>query len=456
MLSAVARSREPGDLRVMPWWLALLGLLVAVGLGWLVLELLLTEADRATAPDARAGLRIDAIRTGLTVVAGTGGGMAFLLAARRQWISERAQRHQETVAARDHAHRERIQAHTETVAEATARQQEQQARAVEHDAAERRLTEQYGRGVELLGSDRPAVRLGGLHALERLGQDSPGQRPAVAAVLCAYLRMPAEQEDPRETEVRRTAHRILTRHLRAADPRTHWPRVRLELAGARLVDFDAAGCTLVDADLTGAELTGVTSFAGAVLVGRLALGATLGQVDFTGLTGDGELLLDGARITGRADFTGATLSGPVSARDAVFAETSFVRATFGDTTVFDRARFTGPASFRRTSFARSLSLERAEFQGHAGFRSVTFGDLALFRWTVFGGDALFERARFVGPANFGRAEFRGLADFTAAVGVEHRIVVDHARALAGTENHVWPPGVLVQRQPDDSLLLLDP
>ena len=67
----------------MPWWLVLIGLLVAAALGWLVLDLLLGEADRATQPDTRATLRIDAIRTGLTVVAGTGGGLALLLAAPR-------------------------------------------------------------------------------------------------------------------------------------------------------------------------------------------------------------------------------------------------------------------------------------------------------------------------------------------------------------------------------------
>ncbi|MFF5178479.1 hypothetical protein ACFY2Q_10700 [Micromonospora sp. NPDC000316] len=57
---------EPTErsLRVMPWWLVPVGLLLAAALGWLVLDLLLTEADRASQPDTRATLRIDAIRTG--------------------------------------------------------------------------------------------------------------------------------------------------------------------------------------------------------------------------------------------------------------------------------------------------------------------------------------------------------------------------------------------------------
>ncbi|GGL95970.1 MULTISPECIES: pentapeptide repeat-containing protein [Micromonospora] len=140
------RTGRTDELRVMPWWLALVGLLVALGAGWLVLDLLLAEADRAAAPDTRAGLRIDAIRTGLTVVVGTGGGMAFLLAARRQWLTEGAQRHQETVAAHDRAHRDRVQTHAEAVAEATGRQQESQADTAEHDATER---PRFGRALAM-------------------------------------------------------------------------------------------------------------------------------------------------------------------------------------------------------------------------------------------------------------------------------------------------------------------
>jgi hypothetical protein len=56
----------------------------------------LSEPDRARA-------RLEAIRTGLTVGAGTGGGLALLLALRRQWHHEKSSlatlEHQSTVAA---------------------------------------------------------------------------------------------------------------------------------------------------------------------------------------------------------------------------------------------------------------------------------------------------------------------------------------------------------------------
>ncbi|MFC5922659.1 pentapeptide repeat-containing protein [Micromonospora vulcania] len=448
---------EPTEhrLRVMPWWLVLGGLLLAAALGWLVLDLLLTEADRASQPDTRATLRIDAIRTGLTVVAGTGGALALLLAARRQWITERAQRHQESVAARDQAHRDRVQAHAESVAEAAQRHQDRQSGAAEHDAAERRLTELYTRGVELLGDDSAAVRLGGLHALERLGQDNPAQRPTIVAVLCAYLRMPAPDDEPRETEVRRTAQRVLTRHLRADDDSAYWPQVVLDLTGARLVDFDVTGCTLTDADLTGAVFTGVTSFAGTTARGRLALGAAVfDDVVFDDLAAEAAVVLDGARFRGQASFDRAEFTAGLSCQRASFAgPTSFRRAAFHQPTSFDATRFEDTATFQEAVFHGGLSMEHTEFGGPAGFHSTRFADLALFRWTMFGAESVFDQAQFHGPANFGRARFEGGASFDGARFGQPPLV-DQARATADG-GHLWPAGTVVERLDDEWLLLVD-
>ncbi|MEH0984194.1 pentapeptide repeat-containing protein [Micromonospora sp. CPCC 205556] len=441
-------------LRVMPWWLVPVGLLLAVLLGWLVLDWLLGEADRAAQPDTRATLRVDAIRTGLTVVAGTGGGLALLLAGRRQWISERAQRHQETVDARDQAHRERAQAHTEAVAEAAQRHQDRQAEAAEHDAAERRVTELYTRAVELLGSDNPAVRLGGLHALDRLGQDNPAQRGTIVAVLCAYLRMPAPDDDARETEVRRTAQRALTRHLHADDD-AWWPGVSLDLTGARLDAFDASGCTLVDADLRGAVCAGTTRLTGATVRGRLQLvAATFDELVLDGLTGDAEVLLDDARCTGGISLDRAELRGGLSARGAILGRFSARGVTFHQPASFDGARFTDGASFREAVILGGLALDHAEFAGDADFRAARFADLALFRWTVFRDGAWFERARFEGPVNLGRATFHGPVTFGGAT-LTQRPLVDRVRASASAA-HVWPEGTAVSALDDDWLLLTDP
>jgi uncharacterized protein YjbI with pentapeptide repeats len=439
----------------MPWWFVLLGLLVAVVLGWLVLDLLLAEADRAGQPDARARLRIDAIRTGLAVVAGTGGTVALLLAARRQWINERAQRHQEAVTAGDRAHAERVQAHAEAVAATAQRQQERQAEAAEHDAAERRLTDLYTKAVELLGSDRVAARLGGLHALDRVGADNEAVRPVVVAVICAYLRTPAPHHNPEETEVRRTAQRLLTRHLRTDNEAAYWPDVRLDLAGASLTDFDAAGCTLLNADFSGARFRGATSFAAAKIAGRLRLhGARFeAAVTFEELAGDGDLVLDDSRFEGEATFRGADLGGAVSCVRAEFAGASFVGVTFHRTTTFDATRFGGHTSFRDAVFRSGLSVEHAEFADYAGFHSVRFEDMVLFRWTVFRQYAYFEKALFAGSTSFARAQFHARATFDDAV-LHRKPLFDQARATR-SEPHHWPRGPGVEPADDQWLVLTD-
>ncbi|MEV4811364.1 hypothetical protein [Micromonospora avicenniae] len=88
----------------------------------------------------RAQLRVESIRTGLTIGAAVTGAFALLLAFRRQQLAERTQQ------------------------------------ATEYDAGEKRVTGLYVKAVDQLGSDKAPVRLGGLYALERLAQDNPAHR----------------------------------------------------------------------------------------------------------------------------------------------------------------------------------------------------------------------------------------------------------------------------------------
>src|SRR4051794_8783487 len=111
-------------LRPVSWWWVVFGI-AAVGAAiwgstlWLLAQTHgLHGADRTTA-------RLDAIKTGLSIGAGTGGAVALLLAMRWQWLSERDQLHREQVADTTQSHAERV------------------ASASEHDAAERRVTDLY-------------------------------------------------------------------------------------------------------------------------------------------------------------------------------------------------------------------------------------------------------------------------------------------------------------------------
>ncbi|WP_147315773.1 pentapeptide repeat-containing protein [Asanoa ferruginea] len=446
--------KRTDDLRVMPWWYVLVGVLLAIALGWLVLDWLLAEANRATSIDTRATLRVDAIRTALTVVAGTGGGLALLLAARRQWLSERAQRHQEFTAGRDHSHRELVQAHTERVAATTHKNQEEQARLAEYDATERRVTDLFTKAVDLLGSDKAAVRLGGLYALERLAQDNPRHRQTVVAVVCAYLRMTDGTPPAGDDEIRRSAQRLLTRHLHADQADAWWPEVRLDLAHTRLTNFDASGCTLIAADFTGAQFAGDARFVGAHVEGGVTLsGATFDNATFDELTTAGAFVLDGARFSGAATFARSRFGGEVSARRVVFQGASFAEAAFEKTVTLDHSTFADTTSFRRATFHSGFSIERGSFAAYAGFRTVTFEDMAFFRWTAFHGDAYFENATFGGAVNLGRAEFHGRASFAGAT-MRRRPNIDHVRAAAD-QAHVWPAGTTTEKEDDHWIVLID-
>src|SRR5690606_34303353 len=65
----------------------------------------------------------------------------------------------------------------------------------QEDALQRRITDARVRAVEQLGSDNPAVRIGGLHNLERIGQLHPELRQVVLDEICSYLRLPYTSPD---------------------------------------------------------------------------------------------------------------------------------------------------------------------------------------------------------------------------------------------------------------------
>jgi len=380
-----------------------------------------------------ASLRIEAIKTGLSVGAGTGGAFALLLAFRRQWLSERTQAHAEDVA-RENA----------------------------DDAIQRRVTELYGKAVEQLGHDQAAVRLGGLYSLERLAQDHPEHRHTVTDVIFAYLRMPfnpppgdspappadstrtstAEHppaSDPiryprQELQVRLTAQRLLARHLTiqtdsstppapATYPSTHWHDTRIDLTGALLIDLDFSGCQLHHSDFRDAQFTGHTRFDGAQFTGHTR---------FDGAQFTGETRFDKAQFTGPALFSEAQFTGPALFSEAQFTGTAgFVKTQFtGPVAWFINARFTETALFIMAQFTRPA----------AGFNNAQFTGDALFDAAQFTGDAGFNNAQFTGDARFNNAQFTGPARFDNA-GFGRKPTFDEATAAVNPAGeHMWPIG----------------
>jgi uncharacterized protein YjbI with pentapeptide repeats len=293
--------------------------------------------------------RLEMIKVALAVGAGTGAALTLVLARRRQW-------------------------------------------ATEHDAAERRLTELYVKAVEQLGSEQAAVRHGGLYALERVAQDNPDHRQTVVDVICAYLRAPytppptrtgapwlglrrsqlkslqrrakaaapprhytntsihhvlGENRALQEREVRLTAQRILTRHLRARDDSnnrldTYWPEIDLDLTGATLIDFDLRNCTTRKGNFNHTQFSGAAGF-------------------------------DGAQFTGNAWFDEAQFAGDARFDEAQFArEAGFNKAQFAGDARFDEAQFAGDARFDKAQFGGAAGFDGAQFTGNAWFDEAQF------------------------------------------------------------------------------------
>ncbi|WP_326834265.1 pentapeptide repeat-containing protein [Amycolatopsis rhabdoformis] len=362
-------------------------LAVAVAACWILLTLYGhgTDADRA---------RLDGIRTVGTIVVGTGGALALVLAARRQQTAE----------------------HDLATKRAELRLREQADRAARHDATERRINELYLKAVEQLGSDKAPVRLAGLYALDRLAQDNAHLRQTIADVISAYLRMPydlpgperdADRDQLQEREVRLTAQRLLVRHLAPGDEDDRfWTGIEVDLSGAVLIDFPLNGCELHNARFTGTRFTGAAWFH---------------EVRFTGAT-----LFDGAVFGGEAWFTRATFKGNARFENsefrgaARFEDTEFVGTTafrgarFGHDARFDQALFRGVVRFSGATFARSADFKHAGFMVASVFDDDVASQSAYFDRARFGERAWFEGVSFASYTTFEAATFDGDIGFEEA------------------------------------------
>lgn len=394
---APAGDDQP-PLRVLAWWwvpaaVAVIGMSI-----WTVATILIGIANSAPDPSDQASLRMEAVKTALTVGAGAAGAAAILLALRRQWLGERAQRH------------------------------------LEFDSTERRITELYAKASDQLGHDSPAVRLAGLYALERLGQLSPQHRQTVLDVLCAYIRLSSRERPVENEEVRLTAQRIVTAHLgwpnwASEPPRTFWADADLDLTGAYLDEFHLENCRVRSVSFDDA------TFHHAFVVRTVFSGEPWGTSGPTGVGG--------------ASFRRTTFSGRTVFEDVDFeSDLSFQDALFADDTYLGGLSTKGEASFERATFAARLEVAGSEFGHGAKFDEVTFGGPV-----VFGPDVIyavgvksvdygvtFTNAVFQSEVDFSGADFRGTV-ITGAGATDSG--ADFSGVVIGSgspDSRVWPPG----------------
>jgi Pentapeptide repeats (9 copies) len=325
------------------------------------------------------------------------------------------------------------------------------------DATGRRLTGEYAKAVEQLGSNKAPVRFDGLYALERLAQDHPAHRQTIVNVICTYLRMPfspaapASEPEPeatggqrepgtesetrtdgtgtwqQERQVRLTAQRILTEHLRydkaedqpSADPASSrfWTNIRLNLTGATLIDFNLVNGVIADANFHRAAFSGDADFHRAAFSGDARFGGAAfgGDASFSGAAFSSDARFGGVAFGGDALFGEATFSGDASFPEAAFTgDALFDGAAFGRSAGFRKANFSGDAEFRKANFAADAWFDKATFAGIASFGEATFTGDAGFRKAAFTGSAWFDKATFSRGALFDGTAFSGDAWFGEA------------------------------------------
>ncbi|WP_371749973.1 pentapeptide repeat-containing protein [Streptomyces sp. NBC_01283] len=384
-MTANRRSRlAPNDRELRLWrvgraltWAFAAAVLVSGGIFYGLVALLgFREIDTAAKLDAKT--LFDLVKLSFGVVAGAGALVALVVAYRRQRVDEAG------------AHREATRLHTE----------------------------RFSQAVDRLGSDSPAVRLGGVHALAGLADDAPTQdlRQTCIDVLCAYLQLPFTLDpgngDPAHQEarhrylalrkVRHTILRLIGDHYRRPMG-THrsWQGCDLDLTGV-IID-----CNM---DFSGAVFSGGTvNFSGAVFSG--------GAVHFNRAMFSGGAVYFGDAVFsgGTVYFSGAVFSyGTVHFSDAVFS---------GGAVYFSGAVFSGgTVHFRDAVFSGgTVHFSDAMFSGGTvHFSDAMFsGGAVYFRGTVFtGGTVNFRDVVLSGTAvNFRGAMFSGGAvNFLGATG----------------------------------------
>ncbi|MFB9927494.1 pentapeptide repeat-containing protein [Amycolatopsis halotolerans] len=363
---------ERPALRPIPRWVIWAGLPAMVVLAGVAVWVLL-----AFAPDSA---QLDAIRTGGTLGVGLGGAVALWLAVRKQRSTEL------DLLQKQESHRL-----AEQVAADTREHQLRTAADAREDALARRVTEQYGKAVDQLGSERAPVRLGGLYALERLGQDHADGplRQMIADVLCAYLRMPPDGT-MEETQVRRAAQKIISDHSRPDDEQ-QWPGLKIDLSDAHLDRVDFRGCQFDTILFTGAVFTGAAAF---------------NKTVFTETTDFSKAHFDCRTTFESAIFT----------KDALFEYSKFAKvATFsgvefaGDA-AFDNTEFLYLVEFRESQFSSIASFAEIIFHHYAGFLSVRFAGLTSFAATRFNGNVVFTDSEFIQLPGFDDARVRVRVD----------------------------------------------
>ncbi|UUU23008.1 pentapeptide repeat-containing protein [Streptomyces sp. DSM 40750] len=134
------------------------------------------------------------------------------------------------------------------------------------------VTDRFSRAVDQLGSDKPDVRIGGLHALWRIAEHSARDREAILSILAAYLRthLPWPPTEPGTPAAEAPINDVVPLEIRAADAQVALtglgvlllhPReqswLNLSVTDLRRADCDGLWLTSVNLDRSCMEAAGL-------------------------------------------------------------------------------------------------------------------------------------------------------------------------------------------------------
>ncbi|MEU0040503.1 hypothetical protein [Streptomyces sp. NPDC006333] len=271
----------------------------------------------------------------------------------------------------------------------------------------------YQTAAEQLGHEKAAVRLAGVYALSRLADDDSSQRETICRLLCAYLRIPYDPNDPQpgEREVRLTVVKVISEHLQDPSHPGTWCGLDLDFSGAKFDGGSFAGAHFTSGlvNFSACEFaSGTFSFDGAKFSGadvNFGSGEDVPAV-FTGA----QVLFTGAHFEdGIVSFIFSEFRGGEVAFGAAFFGGS--RVSFGSCILGEAELSFGGPVWLGAKFARgSVTFSGAELRdGLLSFMGVDFcGSEIRFDVTMIGSLVLFDDAYFVsGSILMEEAEIKG-------------------------------------------------
>jgi uncharacterized protein YjbI with pentapeptide repeats len=191
---------------------------------------------------------------------------------------------------------------------------------------EKLLTDRLSKSIELIGSSKEEVILGGLYSLERIMEDSPRDRSKIIEILTSFIRKNSRvylkennnklrqklSSDNHVSMTIQSATKIIGR--RKYDNNTYKDRLNLNganLNGSDLDEADLSGAKLIKASLNEANLSGAklneSDLHKASLNGASLNGSNLNRANLNEASLNGATLIE-AQLA-KASLNGATMIG---------------------------------------------------------------------------------------------------------------------------------------------------